>query len=227
VVLRDHRDRITTLAFSPDGRYLATGSYDTTMRLWALQRSDIVALACATAGRNPDWEEWPQFFGDAPYHKLCSNMPASPSLIDAAADLARTGDITGALELRRAALAVGPADDIPGTSWGRLCLAGSRGGHPADVLDACQQAVDQMPERGFYRLSRGIARALIGDSQGAIEDLQTYLTWARQAGVSEDVIKQREDWLAALQSGRNPFDTATLEELWNEVLREKLGVSGS
>jgi hypothetical protein len=216
VVLRGHTHRITTLALSFDGRYLATGSDDTTTRLWRVWRSDVVALACATAGRNPDWEEWQQFFGGAQYKKLCPNLPAFPNLIDTAADLAATGDITGALELRRQALADGSAAEIPAVSWNLLCLAGSRGGRPGDTLDACQQAVDQMPERGTYRASRGIARALIGDSRGAIEDLQAYLAWARQVGVSADVIEQREGWIAALLVGENPFDAITLESLLNE-----------
>jgi WD40 repeat protein len=33
VVLGGHADRATTLAFSPDGRWLATGSADSTVRL--------------------------------------------------------------------------------------------------------------------------------------------------------------------------------------------------
>jgi WD40 repeat protein len=32
--LRGHERKVTCLAFAPEGRWLASGSYDTTVRLW-------------------------------------------------------------------------------------------------------------------------------------------------------------------------------------------------
>ncbi len=37
LILQGHEDSLTTLSFSPDGRWLATGSYDKTTRLWNMQ----------------------------------------------------------------------------------------------------------------------------------------------------------------------------------------------
>jgi WD40 repeat protein len=34
--LTGHSDRVYTLAFSPDGKILATGSWDKTVKLWKL-----------------------------------------------------------------------------------------------------------------------------------------------------------------------------------------------
>ena len=34
---KGHRDSLTSVAFSPDGQYLATGSHDDTARLWDLK----------------------------------------------------------------------------------------------------------------------------------------------------------------------------------------------
>ena len=93
-----------------------------------------------------------------------------------------------------------------------LCWYGSIAGHAAVVLDACERAVALAPDDGGIRDSRGLARALTGNSSGAIEDFQAYIVWANQNG-SGDHIPQRQDWIESLKAGRNPFDAQTLEQL--------------
>lgn len=41
-VLRKHSDKLYTVSFSPDGRLVATGSADRTVRLWSLQDGSVV-----------------------------------------------------------------------------------------------------------------------------------------------------------------------------------------
>jgi hypothetical protein len=67
-----------------------------------------------------------------------------------------------------------------------------------------------------YRDSGGLARALTGDAVGAIEDFNAFITWAQQQGGREKEIAQRKNWIAALQEGREPFDSATLKALRTE-----------
>lgn len=43
-VLEGHKKDVTTLAFHPDKRFLASGSVDGTIRIWDLQKGDIVTL---------------------------------------------------------------------------------------------------------------------------------------------------------------------------------------
>ena len=42
---------------------------------------DMIALACATAGRNLSWDEWEQARATREYDKTCKDLPVSPSLI--------------------------------------------------------------------------------------------------------------------------------------------------
>jgi WD40 repeat protein len=43
--LRGHRDLVSDVAFSPDGRHLVTGSYDRTVRVWNLASGEGQVLS--------------------------------------------------------------------------------------------------------------------------------------------------------------------------------------
>lgn len=216
IELEAHASAIRALAFSAGGRVVATASADQTARLWRVPRGERVALACAAAGRNLSWDEWQQAFGAVPYRKTCPDLPASPSLIDRAANLAGLGDIQGALALARRVAELNASDEIPARSWSDLCRAGSLGGHAADVRDACERAVALAPGDGRPRDSRGLMRALTKDPQGAAEDFQAYAGWAAQNGQPAPRIAQRAGWAGELAAGRDPFTPEALAALQNE-----------
>jgi len=98
--------------------------------------------------------------------------------------------------------------------WNRLCRQGALGGHPAQVLDACEKAVREATadEREEFQDSRGLARALTGNSQGAIEDFEFYI----QKTDNEQHKQQRQAWVQALRAGQNPFTKEELATLQNQ-----------
>ena len=101
--------------------------------------------------------------------------------------------------------------ELSSNIWNDLCWWGSLNGHAANVLDACEVAVQLAPDDGWVRDSRGLARALTGDIDGAIADFQFFLDWGQ--GRNEE---WRASWIETLQADQNPFDEATLEALRNE-----------
>jgi hypothetical protein len=63
------------VAFSPNGKMLATGDSEGRVILWYLDIELWKELACRTANRNLTPSEWAQYLGNEPYYKTCSNLP--------------------------------------------------------------------------------------------------------------------------------------------------------
>lgn len=103
--------------------------------------------------------------------------------------------------------------------WNGRCWYGCLSGHADEVMDACERAVLLDPYNGGIRDSRGLARTLTGDYQGAVEDFRFFVEWSKQDDRFERYTpdrEKREDWIVELETGRNPFDEGTLKGLLNE-----------
>ncbi|MGF2014027.1 beta-propeller domain-containing protein [Nostoc sp. DedVER01b] len=109
------------------------------------------------------------------------------------------------------ALKFDPKVEIPTSSWNTICWRGSLQKQAADVLPACDEAVAFAPENGNFRDSRGLARALTGNYQGAIEDFEAYIAKPRD----KDSKAQRQRWVKDLRAGKNPFTDAEINKLRN------------
>lgn len=95
-----------------------------------------------------------------------------------------------------------------------LCWTHALMQQPQKAMPYCDKAVELDPS-GASHDSRGIARAQLGDFEGAISDFQYYLDHYQAVNpeaYAHDAPARRA-WIRALQQGRNPFDAATLMQL--------------
>ncbi|KAA3657576.1 MAG: tetratricopeptide repeat protein [Chloroflexi bacterium] len=101
-----------------------------------------------------------------------------------------------------------------------LCWVGSLLGKVDEVMINCKTAVELAPEDEKILDSRGLARALTGDYEGAIEDFEKVVEWfeTEYTGNDKKVLKsKREDWISILKAGENPFTAKVLRELLLEI----------
>ena len=102
-----------------------------------------------------------------------------------------------------------------------VCWTGSIDGFPKNVFPACEDAVSAAPDymKPYARDSRGLARALLGDYRGAIEDFSFFVEWSRGKGAYEEMRHKRETWIVRLKVRDNPFNSATLKAIRIERLK--------
>ncbi|MHC4120891.1 MAG: SUMF1/EgtB/PvdO family nonheme iron enzyme, partial [Planctomycetota bacterium] len=95
---------VNCVAFSLDGKYLATASDDNYARVSFWRPKDLIAEATSRLTRNLTYEEWQRYLPGEPYSKTCPNLPVHPTFIEHGKDLARAGDIEGAVIIFRRAV---------------------------------------------------------------------------------------------------------------------------
>ncbi|NJM71135.1 MAG: hypothetical protein HC862_13405 [Scytonema sp. RU_4_4] len=123
--------------------------------------------------------------------------------------LVKEGKVTEAIAAYANAQQLDPKVEINANSWNSLCWDGSLHRHAADVMFACEKAVQLAPNEGYIRDSRGLARALTGNTQGAIEDFEAFIAWTDD----KEQKSQRQRWVKDLHALKNPFTDAELKTL--------------
>lgn len=108
------------------------------------------------------------------------------------------------------------------TAYNQLCWYGSLLGDAANVLSACERAVALEPNNPHFRDSRGLARALTGDYQGAILDFQFFVDMAGTSSyITSADVRERIIWISSLRQATSPFDGPELDKLLhNDHLQE-------
>jgi WD40 repeat protein len=70
-LFRDHRGRIQTLFYSPDGKVLYSSADDGMAMIWDMDMTNWHARVCRMTNRNLTNAEWQQYVGDIFYRKTC------------------------------------------------------------------------------------------------------------------------------------------------------------
>jgi hypothetical protein len=68
----------------------------------------------------------------------------------------------------------------------------------------------------MFRDSRGLVRALIGDTAAAIQDFAQYVEVYGEIDRNNPLVAKRQAWIKSLEAGKNPFSSDVLMELRDE-----------
>ncbi|MFN6488303.1 AAA family ATPase, partial [Nostoc sp. DedQUE02] len=151
-----------------------------------------------------------------------TNIGKAERLLNEGQSLVLNGKVREALDNYAQAQKLDPKVEIPVENWSSLCRYGSLYKQASDVMSACEKAVALSPDDPNIQGSRGLARALTGDTKGAIADFEEYIVQLdKEIKLSQgDELKQlkadkaqRQSWVKELRAGKNPFTDAVLEKL--------------
>jgi len=178
----------------------------------AVSFQDIEGLAAAFDARI-------EAGADAVEEQLPRENPEAIALLDQGTEWVREGRVEEALGAFRAAEELDPEFTIPASYSNELCWYGSLWGFAEAVMDECERAVALASPGSVpaYRDSRGLARALTGDFQGAIEDFRIFV----RSVVSDEDRATRVRWMDILSKGEDPFTEAELKKLLEPVLEAR------
>jgi WD40 repeat protein len=113
VTLTNRKDSITSVAFSPDGKTLASSSKDGTILIEIASTETLADMVCKKVWRNLTLNEWSAFVGaDIPYERACLNLPILSTFIQAAKKLLISEDRDGAVALLQRVLKLDPSVEL-------------------------------------------------------------------------------------------------------------------
>jgi tetratricopeptide (TPR) repeat protein len=134
-VLRGHQNYVLSVAWEPDGRRLASGSGDGTVRVWRIAAKDLIPIACRRAGRNLSWNEYERYLEKAMPLRTCEQWPVHQSVTAEAERLARQDRVEAAITLLRRAKDEQPDLDLDPETYARLAALKGRVDRSADLLE--------------------------------------------------------------------------------------------
>jgi tetratricopeptide (TPR) repeat protein len=143
--------------------------------------------------------------------------PKAVKKIDLGRRLAQQGEIEEALQAYIEAEKLDPSL-TSASFWNEVGWSFGLNNHAAQALIASEKAVKLAAGVDPYMLvqirdTRGLARALTGDTKGAIEDFEAY---SRSDRAPQRLKDKRQQWVDALRKGQQPFTPQLLRELRSE-----------
>jgi hypothetical protein len=134
------------------------------------------------------------------------------TVAQAARSLAAQGKIVEALQEVERADRMVSSDGTPASVLAEVCQRGVVLGYASDVLGACDRAVSmEAGQTPRWRSDRGIARAITGDTDGAIKDFEFFIEQVEER--YRQAADMRREWINSLRDGENPFTDAFFEKL--------------
>jgi regulator of sirC expression with transglutaminase-like and TPR domain len=100
-------------------------------------------------------------------------------------------------------------------AWNMLCWGYAVEGKADLAMEFCEQAVALDPQPNVID-SRGLAHALLGNTEQAIADFEVFIDWLEAQPNRQDTLDERKAWVAALQAGEDPFTPDVLAGLRNQ-----------
>jgi TonB family protein len=134
---------------------------------------------------------------------------AAASLVADGERLVRAGNVPDALTAYSAAQGIDARLNGSVNFWYSLCWHGALWGYAADVMFACDQSVALAPRQARTLEARGVARALVSDLAGAIDDLEQSVA---RTSVGANRTRLRT-WIGVLRTGESPFTEAVIARL--------------
>ncbi|MCT7992672.1 pentapeptide repeat-containing protein [Laspinema olomoucense] len=179
-----------------------------TKSIWDTATTWVNAIGLDEAvGASPELEQQPRFL--------------AARVLSQGYSWVREGKVKEAIEAYQQAQEIDPNLQVSAKFWSLLCWYGCLYGKATDALDAGEKAVSLEPDNIDYQESRGLAKALSGDIDGALTDFQAVLESSSLPSYSSRfnhlylAIRkpQWHRWVEALKTDENPFTPEELEAL--------------
>jgi WD40 repeat protein/Tfp pilus assembly protein PilF len=240
VILKGHAATISNLFVRDTGRWLISSDWNSNIRLWNLDLGNLVDAACHVAGRNLSQQEWKQAFKDLDYRRTCATHPIHPSvvefLLEQGANLARIGDMEGALTKFAEAQALDPSVELDSTQEAHRIYAIAlveqgkalaRDGDATGARRMFQQALDWDPELDIDPwqeankhaaqaiLVQARTRAEVGDLDGAEDLFRKALRLDTELAIDPEIEARTARVTHLVQRGSNLVNAENYEEARN------------
>lgn len=111
-------------------------------------------------------------------------------------------------------------DPLDGSAYNNYCWFGSLLGDAENLLPICEKAVELEPGNPHFRDSRGLALAITGNYDAAIQDFQYFVAVSEEYSFYPAVVADRVRWIEALSQGINPFTAEELKRLLEDDYEE-------